>query len=133
MPGPNTGLRDVIGPVSLHGLLHHSSLVPCSCHQPVCLLLLLLLLLPQGGSPWGAGTLAGPDGSRQPSEVELEQAVFQVRPLICLCLCIWCMMTNSHHCWTSLTFSCVYCGSAAGSRLKTVSVVAPVINLQYTV
>lgn len=32
----------------------------------------------QGGSPWGAGTLAGPDGSRQPSAVELEQAVYQV-------------------------------------------------------
>lgn len=32
----------------------------------------------RGGGPWGAGTLAGPDGSRQPSEVELEQAVFQV-------------------------------------------------------
>lgn len=38
----------------------------------------------RGGGPWGAGTLAGPDGSRQPSEQELEQAVFQVgvlRPL----------------------------------------------------
>lgn len=33
---------------------------------------------PRGGSPWGAGTLAGPDGSRQPSEVELEQAEYQV-------------------------------------------------------
>lgn len=32
----------------------------------------------KGGSPWGAGTLAGPDGSRQPSEVELEQAVYLV-------------------------------------------------------
>ncbi|GIL53279.1 hypothetical protein Vafri_8922 [Volvox africanus] len=28
----------------------------------------------RGGSPWGAGTLAGGDGSRQPSEVELLQA-----------------------------------------------------------
>ncbi|RXW14851.1 hypothetical protein EST38_g11000 [Candolleomyces aberdarensis] len=27
-----------------------------------------------GGSPWGAGTLAGADGSRQPSELELEVA-----------------------------------------------------------
>lgn len=27
-----------------------------------------------GGSPWGAGTLAGGDGSRQPSELELEVA-----------------------------------------------------------
>jgi len=30
-----------------------------------------------GGSPWGAGTLAGPDGSRQPSELELEIAKIQ--------------------------------------------------------
>jgi hypothetical protein len=33
----------------------------------------------KGGSPWGAGTLAGPDGSRQPSEGELEAACVQVR------------------------------------------------------
>ncbi|KAG7667391.1 hypothetical protein Ndes2526B_g04089 [Nannochloris sp. 'desiccata'] len=32
---------------------------------------------PHGGSPWGAGTLAGPDGSRQPSELELEYAEHQ--------------------------------------------------------
>mgnify|MGYP001807518672 CR=1 FL=1 len=32
----------------------------------------------KGGSPWGAGTLAGPDGSRQPSEVELEALRVQV-------------------------------------------------------
>lgn len=25
-----------------------------------------------GGSPWGAGTLAGPDGRRPPSQLELE-------------------------------------------------------------
>lgn len=30
-----------------------------------------------GGSPWGAGTLAGHDGSRQPSELELEIARVQ--------------------------------------------------------
>ncbi len=34
---------------------------------------------PRGGSPYGAGTLAGPDGSRQPSETELELARFQGR------------------------------------------------------
>ncbi|OCL01805.1 benzoquinone reductase [Glonium stellatum] len=28
----------------------------------------------RGGSPWGAGTFAGPDGSRQPSAMELELA-----------------------------------------------------------
>lgn len=30
-----------------------------------------------GGSPWGAGTYAGGDGSRQPSELELEMAYIQ--------------------------------------------------------
>mmetsp|Transcript_16732 Transcript_16732/g.33821 ORF Transcript_16732/g.33821 Transcript_16732/m.33821 type:complete len:207 (-) Transcript_16732:188-808(-) len=30
-----------------------------------------------GGSPYGAGCLAGPDGSRQPSKLELEVAEFQ--------------------------------------------------------
>jgi NAD(P)H dehydrogenase (quinone) len=32
-----------------------------------------------GGSPYGAGTLAGSDGSRQPSEIELAIARFQGR------------------------------------------------------
>lgn len=31
----------------------------------------------KGGSPWGAGTIAGADGSRQPSVKELAQARFQ--------------------------------------------------------
>ena len=30
-----------------------------------------------GGSPWGAGTIAAPDGSRQPSPLELEVAKIQ--------------------------------------------------------
>lgn len=30
-----------------------------------------------GGSPWGAGTFAGADGSRQPSELEKEVAGIQ--------------------------------------------------------
>lgn len=30
-----------------------------------------------GGSPWGAGTFAAPDGSRQPSPLELEVAEIQ--------------------------------------------------------
>lgn len=37
--------------------------------------------VPRGGSPWGAGTLAGPDGSRKPMEVELEQAEYQGKNL----------------------------------------------------
>ena len=31
----------------------------------------------KGGSPWGAATIAGSDGSRQPSAKELAQARFQ--------------------------------------------------------
>ena len=34
---------------------------------------------PRGGSPLGAGALAGGDGSRQPSETEIELARFQGR------------------------------------------------------
>lgn len=30
-----------------------------------------------GGSAWGAGTISGADGSRQPSQLELEMAEFQ--------------------------------------------------------
>ena len=29
------------------------------------------------GSPWGAGTFAGPQGARQPSPLELEVATIQ--------------------------------------------------------
>lgn len=34
--------------------------------------------VPKGGSPWGASTLAGPDGSRKPTEDELGFAKHQV-------------------------------------------------------
>lgn len=33
----------------------------------------------KGGSPWGAATIAGADGSRQPSAKEIAQATFQGR------------------------------------------------------
>jgi NAD(P)H dehydrogenase (quinone) len=36
----------------------------------------------RGASPWGAGTFAGADGSRQPSEIELDIARHQVCPFI---------------------------------------------------
>jgi hypothetical protein len=32
----------------------------------------------KGGGPWGAGTFAGPTGARNPSEMELEQAEYEV-------------------------------------------------------
>lgn len=31
----------------------------------------------RGGSPYGAGTIAGPDGSRQPTKTELDLAEHQ--------------------------------------------------------
>ena len=36
-----------------------------------------LCLINLTGSPWGAGTLAGGDGSRKPTESELEVATIQ--------------------------------------------------------
>ena len=57
-------------------LLHHGMIivgVPYSCMG------LTNMTEIAGGSPYGAGTLAGPDGSRLPSEVELGTARFQGR------------------------------------------------------
>jgi NAD(P)H dehydrogenase (quinone) len=57
-------------------LLHHGMIlvgVPYSCAG------LTNMNEITGGSPYGAGTLAGPDGSRQPSANELEIARFQGR------------------------------------------------------
>ncbi len=55
-------------------LLHHGMIiagVPYSCQE------LVNMSEITGGSPYGAGTLAGGDGSRQPSENELSIARFQ--------------------------------------------------------
>lgn len=57
-------------------LLHHGMVLvglPYSCPQ------LADISEVRGGSPYGAGTIAGADGSRQPSANELEQARFQGR------------------------------------------------------
>lgn len=57
-------------------LLHHGMIivgVPYSCQE------LLNMGEITGGSPYGAGTLAGGDGTRQPSEKELAIARFQGR------------------------------------------------------
>jgi hypothetical protein len=40
----------------------------------------------KGGSAWGVSTLAGPDGSRKPSEGELGFARHQVRRVVCACI-----------------------------------------------
>ena len=57
-------------------LIHHGMVIvglPYSCPQ------LTDLSGVHGGSPYGAGTIAGPDGSRQPNDNELAQARFQGR------------------------------------------------------
>jgi len=57
-------------------LLHHGMVVvglPYACPE------ILDISQFRGGSPYGAGTIAGPDGSRQPSANELAQAKFQGR------------------------------------------------------
>jgi NAD(P)H dehydrogenase (quinone) len=57
-------------------LLHHGMVVvglPYACQE------LMDISQFRGGSPYGAGTVAGPDGSRKPSENELAQARFQGR------------------------------------------------------
>ena len=55
-------------------LLHHGMVyvgLPYSCQE------LMEVGEVRGGSPYGAGTIAGPDGSRQPSAKELAMARFQ--------------------------------------------------------
>jgi len=55
-------------------LLHHGMIyvgLPYACPE------LTDISEVRGGSPYGAGTIAGPDGSRQPSAKELAQARFQ--------------------------------------------------------
>jgi NAD(P)H dehydrogenase (quinone) len=57
-------------------LMHHGMIyvgLPYACKQ------LADITEVKGGSPWGAGTIAGADGSRKPSEKELAQARFQGR------------------------------------------------------
>ncbi|MBC7818955.1 MAG: NAD(P)H:quinone oxidoreductase [Planctomycetaceae bacterium] len=55
-------------------LIHHGMIyvgLPYSCPE------LADISEVKGGSPWGAATIAGADGSRQPSAKELAQARFQ--------------------------------------------------------
>jgi NAD(P)H dehydrogenase (quinone) len=57
-------------------LAHHGMVIvglPYSCPE------LTDTSEPKGGSPYGAGTIAGADGSRRPSEKELAMARFQGR------------------------------------------------------
>ena len=66
-------------------LLHHGMIVvglPYACPE------LLDISQVRGGSPYGAGTLAGADGSRQPSDNERAQARFQGRHVATLTQCL---------------------------------------------
>ena len=55
-------------------LVHHGMIfVPTGYHTPT----MFQLDIVQGGSAYGAGTFAGPDGSRMPSDNELERAKLQ--------------------------------------------------------
>ena len=57
-------------------LIHHGMIyvgLPYSCPE------LVDISEARGGSPWGAATIAGADGSRQPSAQELAMARFQGR------------------------------------------------------
>lgn len=58
----------------IHTLMHHGMIyvgLPYSCPE------LADISEVKGGSPWGAATIAGSDGSRQPSQKELAMARFQ--------------------------------------------------------
>lgn len=60
----------------VHTLMHHGMIyvgLPYACPE------LADISEVKGGSPWGAATIAGADGSRQPSAKELAQARFQGR------------------------------------------------------
>jgi NAD(P)H dehydrogenase (quinone) len=60
----------------LPSLVHHGMVyvgLPYSCPELADISEL------KGGSPWGAATIAGADGSRQPSSKELAMATFQGR------------------------------------------------------
>lgn len=60
----------------VHTLMHHGMIyvgLPYACPE------LADISEVKGGSPWGAATIAGADGSRQPSAKEFAQARFQGR------------------------------------------------------
>ncbi|MFC2092894.1 NAD(P)H:quinone oxidoreductase [Bacteroidota bacterium] len=63
-------------------LFHHGMIVvglPYSCPE------LMDISQTKGGSPLGAGTIAGSDGSRQPSDTELSMAKFQGKHVAEIC------------------------------------------------
>jgi NAD(P)H dehydrogenase (quinone) len=57
--------------------LAHHGLIYVPLGTKTCMHLLSDVGEVRGGSSWGAGTFSGGDGSRQPSEKELERARLQ--------------------------------------------------------
>ncbi|KAF5135258.1 hypothetical protein DV495_001003 [Geotrichum candidum] len=74
--GTQGGGQEVTALNSLSTLTHHGIIYVPLGYRDVAHLL-SNLEEPHGGSPWGAGTFAAPDGSRQPSKLELEVAEIQ--------------------------------------------------------
>ncbi|CAB9517325.1 H dehydrogenase [Seminavis robusta] len=72
--GTQGGGQETTAMTWLTQLVHHGMVyVPTGYHTPK----MFQVDTPEGGSPWGAGTFAGADGSRMPSEFELERAKLQ--------------------------------------------------------
>ncbi len=69
--GTQNGGQETTALTFVTQLAHHGMVfVPLGYSTPK----LFDLSAPRGGSPYGAGTLAGPDGSRQPSALEKDIA-----------------------------------------------------------
>jgi NAD(P)H dehydrogenase (quinone) len=70
--GTQNGGQETTALTFITQLVHHGMIfVPMGFSTP----LLFDLAAPHGGSPYGSGTIAGPDGSRMPSELEKQMAV----------------------------------------------------------
>jgi NAD(P)H dehydrogenase (quinone) len=69
--GTQHGGQEVTALTTLPFLTHHGIIyVPYGYKNPA----LMQMNTVEGGSPWGASTLAAADGSRQPSQLELDTA-----------------------------------------------------------
>ena len=98
-------LKDMQGEHVMHHQLHlHYDSSRLECSNEVV----------RGGSAWGAGTFANGDGSRQPTELELEFAKFQVRHYAaqitlaspsCLLLLLASLNHDMYLAWTRIEFA----------------------------
>ncbi|KAG6331648.1 hypothetical protein ID866_7439 [Astraeus odoratus] len=74
--GTQGGGQEVTVSNTLSTFVHHGMVYVPLGYKPAFAQLANLAEI-HGGSPWGAGTFAGADGSRQPSDLELEIATLQ--------------------------------------------------------